>query len=241
MHEDKIFSLIYEFKRFGILSHWMPNAIGLWPNEQECLLWLVLNSDTNANWMEIGSFCGGSAVLMCLARRMVADSQPTVYSVDCDFDKYGMFDRNVYAMGGFSATSQKIECDSNKLEQYYNGDPLSFVFIDGFHSFKQVVNDFEKVKPWLTNDAIVAFHDVSPDLKDSINKEYDYDELFKNENEDFRLDEAVCYILNNNDDFSLIDIPVKKDIRHFKETNLKTWVRGQTSPFNALAAIRRNA
>ena len=115
MHEDKIFTLIYQFKRFGILSHWMPNAIGLWPNEQECLLWLTLNSSPRADWMEIGSFCGGSAVLMCLARRMLVENHPTVYSVDCDFDKYGMFDKNVYKMGGFSMVSKKIECDSNCL------------------------------------------------------------------------------------------------------------------------------
>jgi len=240
MHEDKIFTLIYQFKRFGILSHWMPNAIGLWPNEQECLLWLTLNSSPRADWMEIGSFCGGSAVLMCLARRMLVENHPTVYSVDCDFDKYGMFDKNVYKMGGFSMVSKKIECDSNNLEEHYNGNPLSFVFIDGFHSFKQVVNDFNKVLPWLTEDATIAFHDVSPRLTDSISEKHDYDELFQNDHEDFRLDEAVSYILENNQDFSLVNIPVKKDILHFKETNLKTWVRGKTSPFNALAAIRRN-
>ena len=237
MHEDKIYSLLYKFRTFDIISHWMPNAIGLWPNEQECILWLALNSDPKASWMEIGSFCGGSAVLLCSARRLVGN-QPSVYSVDCDFDAHGMFDNNVYNKGGFADLSKKIECDSNNLDEHYNGDPLSFVFIDGFHSFKQVVNDFNKVKPWLTETATVAFHDVSPDLKSNIHKEYDYDELFTNEDEDFRLDEAVTYILNNNE-FELIDIPVKKEIKHFKETELTSWVRGKTSPFNAIAAIRR--
>ena len=210
MHEDKIYSLIYKFRSFGILSHWLPNAIGLWPNEQECLLWMVLNSDTEADWMEIGSFCGGSAVLMCLARQTLVGNRPSVYSVDCDFDKHGMFDQNVYEMGGFNGLSKKIECDSNELDRYYNGEPLSFVFIDGFHSFKQVVNDFEKVKPWLTDDAIVAFHDVSPDLHENINKSYDYENLFESNEEDFRLDEAVTYIVNNSD-FELLDITVKKE------------------------------
>ena len=237
MHEDKIYSLLYKFRTFGILSHWMPNAIGLWPNEQECLLWLALNSDSSANWMEIGSFCGGSAVLLCSARRLVG-GRPSVYSVDCDFGAYGMFDNNVYHKGSFADLSKKIECDSNNLDEHYNGNPLSFVFIDGFHSFKQVVNDFNKVKPWLTKDAVVAFHDVSPDLKSNLDKEHDYNELFANEDEDFRLDEAVTYILNNNE-FELIDIPVKKEIKHFKETELTSWVRGKTSPFNAIAAIRR--
>lgn len=238
MHEDKIYSLIYKFRSFGILSHWMPNAIGLWPNEQECLLWLILNSNIESSWMEIGSFCGGSAVLMCLARQTLTGNKPAVYSVDCDFNKYGMFDRNVYEMGGFSAISRKIECDSNELDKHYDGEPLSFVFIDGFHSFKQVVNDFNTVKPWLTNDAMVAFHDVSPDLGKNVSRSYNYEELFNSNEEDFRLDEAITYILNNNN-FELIDIPVKKQIGHFQETELKSWVRGKTSPFNALAAIRR--
>tara|TARA_R100000808_G_scaffold5713_1_gene17225 strand:+ start:54868 stop:55590 length:723 start_codon:yes stop_codon:yes gene_type:complete len=238
MHEDKIHSLLYKFRTFGIISHWMPNAIGLWPNEQECILWLSLNSDPKANWMEIGSFCGGSAVLLCLARRLVG-GQPSVYSVDMDFEAYGMFDNNVYNKGGFADLSKKIECDSSDLSSYYSGDPLSFVFIDGFHSFKQVVKDFETVKPWLTKDAIVAFHDISPDLESRVETEYDYEELFQREDEDFMLDEAVAYILQNNDDFQLMDIPVKKQIRHFEETGRRSWVRGKTSPFNAVGAIRR--
>ena len=36
-----------------------------------------------------------------------------------------------------------------------------------------------------------------------------------------------------------LDIPVKKNIKHFAETGLTKWVKGTTSPFNAVAAIRR--
>ena len=87
MHEKLIPNITRNFKRFGIKPHQLPNAIGMWPNEQECLLWCALNSNLEDNWMEIGSFCGGSAVLLCLARRLTNNKPNSVYSVDCDFDK----------------------------------------------------------------------------------------------------------------------------------------------------------
>ena len=85
----------------------------------------------------------------------------------------------------------------------------------------------------------MAFHDVSPEIKERLNDEVDFESLFKSTTEDFRLDEAINYVLKNNKDFMFLDIPVKRNIRHFKETHLTNWVRGTTSPFNSFAAIRR--
>lgn len=254
MHEKLIPNITRSFKRFGIKPHQLPNAIGMWPNEQECLLWCALNSNLEDNWMEIGSFCGGSAVLLCLARRLTNNKPNSVYSVDCDFDKYqsiagtqsyvgnsamGMFDYNVYKKGAFQDLCRQVNCYSDDIQENYDDGNVSFLFIDGFHSFAQVVKDFETVKPFFSKDAIIAFHDVSPDIKKTVKEDIDFEPLFKSTKEDFFLDEAINYILKNNPDFYLLDIPAKRNVKHFKETRLTSWVRGTTSPFNSFAAIRR--
>lgn len=256
MYETAIPTLMQEFDKFGIKTHQMPNAVGMWPNERECLLWSALNSP-EGKWMEIGSFCGGSAVLLCLARRFLAkskgeDSIPldqSIVSVDYNFNP--MFDVNVYNTGGFVKESRKIECDSIELDKHYEGDPLSFVFIDGYHSFKYAFNDFSLVDPWLVPGGMVAFHDVSPMMhapEQSFNKYIDkiYKEVLETpsgkllgDKEDFLLDQAVAYILKHTDKYERVEIPVRRHVAHFRETGLKRWVRGKTSPFNSLMVIRK--
>ncbi len=81
--------LASEFPKFGYVPHCYPNPIGLWENEQESLMWTSLNSNPATHWMEIGSFCGGSATIMCIARRFLK-AGPTIYSVDRNFSEYGM-------------------------------------------------------------------------------------------------------------------------------------------------------
>tara|TARA_R110002167_G_scaffold97948_12_gene258023 strand:+ start:551 stop:1327 length:777 start_codon:yes stop_codon:yes gene_type:complete len=255
MYENLIPKIHGEFNRFKIKSHMLPNAIGMWPNEQQCFLWMLLNSNPEHNWMEIGSFCGGSASLMCLARREMDNRPNSVYSVDCNFNKYmalsgtqsyaghdamAMFDYNVYGQGGFIDLCNKVECYSDDIPENYNDGKVGFLFIDGFHSFKQVVNDFRTVLPYMSDDAIVAFHDVSPDIEHTSKENIEYDDFFNSDTEDFFLDEAINYILKEHTDFRFLDIPVKQDIKHYKETGLTSWVRGKTSPFNAVAAIRRH-
>jgi predicted O-methyltransferase YrrM len=156
MYEEAVKEIIKdEFSLFNFTVHAYPNAIGLWPNEQESLLWLGLNADPKGNLLEIGSFCGGSAVLLCLARKYL-NAGPTVYSVDRGFER--IFDHN---LKHFSDLSKKITCDSIELAKHYDGSPISFAFIDGWHSFKGALTDFQTVEPWLMSNAFVAFHDVA--------------------------------------------------------------------------------
>src|SRR5210317_702229 len=103
--------IIEKFNTFGIQVHGLPNAIGLWPNEQECLVWAA-SQVPNGDWLEIGSFCGGSAVLLCLTRKEL-NLGPKVISVDINFNP--MFDLNVYNRGKFNNIHEKIECDSSNV------------------------------------------------------------------------------------------------------------------------------
>jgi predicted O-methyltransferase YrrM len=232
-------NIINKFDQFGILPHSLPNAIGLWENEQECLIWSAQQADKTQDWMEIGSFCGGSAVLLALTKE-----QPKLFSVDIDF--MCIFDFNVYDRGQFDNIVYKIQCDSLKLDRYYKGD-LSFVFLDGYHSFSHVVKEFEILQRFLTKEAIVCFHDVSPKMlqhdQEYIDQQYEWVKnnmgIFNATEQDFRIDEAVAYICKKHG-YHILDIPVRKNIEHFQETGRTSWIRGQTSPFNAFTAIRKS-
>jgi predicted O-methyltransferase YrrM len=232
-------NIINKFDQFGILPHSLPNAIGLWENEQECLIWSAQQADKTKDWMEIGSFCGGSAVLLALTKE-----QPKLFSVDIDF--MCIFDFNVYDRGQFDDIVYKIQCDSLKLDRYYKGD-LSFVFLDGYHSFSYVVKEFEILQRFLTKEAIVCFHDVSPKMlqhdQEYIDQQYEWVKnnmgIFNATEQDFRIDEAVAYICKKHG-YHILDIPVRKNIEHFQETGRTSWIRGQTSPFNAFTAIRKS-
>lgn len=226
--------IINKFDRFGISSHFLPNAIGLWPEEQETLVELALISNPNHDWIEIGSFCGGSAVLLCLARQAL-NAGPYVLSVDIDFNP--VFDHNLYHRGKFQKIHGKIPFDSSLIGGLLDR-PISFAFIDGFHSFTQIIKDFEQLLPKLTPDAHILFHDVSPYLKDKINTNIQYNE-YATTREDFFVDEAISYICQTHG-YKLVEFNIPEYKPHFAETGLKEWKHGTTSPFHAIGAIKKN-
>lgn len=236
MYVEPINTLLENFDTFGINIHSLPNAIGMWENEQACFLWAALNAP-KGDFLEIGAFCGGSAVLLCLVQNYL-NLDNTVISVDIDFNE--MFDFNVYNRGKF-VNHKKIESDSSFVSKYLV-NPISLAFIDGYHSFSQVLKDFKQVKPFLTPDAYILFHDVSPYIYDEeyrrkILNEMDYNQLESDSSENFRLDEAVSYICQEYG-YNIIKPPVHTDESHFEETGLNEWVRGTTSPFNSLVIIQ---
>jgi predicted O-methyltransferase YrrM len=214
----------------------------MWPNEQECLVWCALQANQSNNWMEIGSFCGGSAILLALVKK--ARDTYKVFSVDNNFNP--LFDYNVYTRGKFNGLVEKIECNSQDILQHYN-EPLSLIFLDGWHSFSAIINEFNLLKPLMTPDCIIGFHDVSPLMTKHdechISKMHttamqEWNSLINSREQDFRLDEAIATICVQNG-YQIIDIPVRNNETHFQETGLTEWVRGTTSPVNSFTAIQR--
>lgn len=239
--KSNIKHVLDRFQDFGIKIHQYPNAIGLWTNEQECLLWSVFNCDSNLDWMEIGSFHGGSAVLMCLARQM-RGNKPHIVSIDRYFDP--MFDRNI-ELGGFNKLSKKVQCDSIDFLKHYN-KPISFGFIDGWHSFKGSYLDFQQVDKILVSGGMVAFHDVDyfendqqiEDCYKSAKENFDYymSEPLPNDNLDeqsFNLEDVVAYIINEHS-YELVKIPLFNGIR--RPPNV--WKPG-TPDTNSYVALRK--
>jgi len=190
--KQNIKEIMYEFDPFGFREHQYPNAIGMWTEEQEALLECVFNVDPNFDWLEIGSFMGGSTCLMCLAKKEILQygtlagydvkNHSKVVSVDLNFSRFAnAFNRNVYRIGKFTHLHQKLEISSWDLLKYYSNE-LSFAFIDGWHSFKGAFLDFVNIDKLLIDGGIIAFHDVAPQpYKDGQLDKY-YQDYLQNKN-----------------------------------------------------------
>lgn len=252
---NEIESILEEFKKFNYTSHQYPNAIGLWPNEQECFVWSLLQADPTKTWVEIGAFCGGSAVLMSLVSRF-RGGKNNVVSVDLNFDMWGeIFDKNLYTIGNFT-NCHKLECHSWDFSQNYTHGPISFAFIDGWHSFASILVEFEQINEYMESGGLIAFHDtakqpyepgelenylklaeikfeyLSSEQKPSSSNDYHADEQRQN----FCVDEAIAFILNEYS-YELVTIPVMTNETHFDRAPL--YARGTTSPYNAFVLIRK--
>lgn len=202
---NDVIDLLYtNFNRFNFQVHQYPNAIGLWPGDIETLLWSLLKSQHNYNWMEIGSFCGGSAVLMCLLKKILKLSG-LVISVDRRPEKI-LLDNVSY----FEDMHVLLKTTSDNIPKFYSGEPISFIFIDGWHSFKGCLTDFLTVKPYLTDNAIICIHDTAEPFKwteNFIEEKYNIAkekyELFMSEilpnpntqEQTYNLDEVIAFMI----------------------------------------------
>jgi predicted O-methyltransferase YrrM len=244
MNEHHIIPTLYRWEALDYKSHTLPCALGMWIGELECLLWCALNSPPG-DWLEIGSFKGGSFTALGLAREE-AGLDPTVFACDIKFDP--MVEQGIIN-AGIGYLIQKIECNSQALNirPELQDRKISFAFIDGWHSYNGVLQDVHAISSYLTKNAIIAFHDVSPmsygdeallyfkSIKPTKEK---HQKLMSDFTENFRLDEAVATLLGTGN-FELVEIPIRKYEQHYKETSLKEWVRGTTSPYNSFCAIRK--
>jgi predicted O-methyltransferase YrrM len=234
--------IIERFDKLGIIPHTLPNAIGMWPNEQECLVWCATQCNPNENWWEIGSFCGGSTVLLGLTQEHM-EGNGNIIAVDPA--PKPIMDLNIKR----AKLNNRI-VRSKMTSQYaldHNDSPIGFMFLDGYHSFRSVITEFQLAQKHLTDDAIIAFHDCSPNMwkhneqyvHDLGSSVYNiYDQLMANQEQDFYIDEAIAYICDKYD-YKIIDISIRQPLAYHKETGLNEWVRGRTSPHNAFTAIRK--
>lgn len=120
--------------------------------------------------VEIGSARGKSTCALALACRQNAVGK--VYAIDPHSDNEWT-DRGVRGGSeeflrrqlneyGLQGLVEIIKATSDTAARQWN-QPIDFLFIDGDHSYRGVKADFESFRPWLTADALVAFHDTAWD------------------------------------------------------------------------------
>jgi predicted O-methyltransferase YrrM len=76
----------------------------------------------------------------------------------------------VYRQHGFSDRVVQIYANTlhMDLSQYFDGPVVDLAIIDACHDVSYVVNDFNKVLPFLSDRAVVLLHDTDPHLAEQI-------------------------------------------------------------------------
>ena len=135
--------------------------------------------------LEVGTYCGKSAVYLGAAAREVGG---TVFTVDHHrgseenqegweyhdpslvdpeigrIDTLGRFRRTI-ALAGLEEQVVAVVGRSTTVSSHWR-TPLSLLFIDGGHTDEHAVNDYEGWGRWVATGATMVVHDVFPDPAD---------------------------------------------------------------------------
>jgi len=127
--------------------------IGAYPTARGCVL-------------EIGAFKGASTIVLAKAARAASDRE--IWTCDpftnpCGMDLpegtcYPEFSNNLRRSGEENFV-QVFKGISQDLAKQWR-EPIRILWIDGDHRYEATKRDFELFRPFLTDGAIVAFHDV---------------------------------------------------------------------------------
>lgn len=234
-----ITSIYQDFVGYGLNSHFPgPNTLGLFPEEIFRLIWCELENDNN-NSAVLGSHNGGSELIIALTKRYKGDKSQ-IFSVDIKFGDF--FELNRTRLKNKTGIELvKWEIDSKEFGQLYGAftsDNLGLVLIDSLHKFSHIIGEFNGIKNLIVEDGIVLFHDCSP-IYPKAGIPYSK-EMFNTDYEDFFVDESISYIVDHNPEFKDYRIPICETMNRNQETQLDKWVRGKTSPNQALYAIQYN-
>ncbi len=155
------------------------------PEEGERLYELALEAAEMGPCLEIGSYCGKSALYIgnaCKAK------QSTLFSIDhhrgseeqqpgelyFDAELFDPFLYRVDTLGHFRKTLETsgledvvvpIAASSTVVARNW-ATPLSLVFIDGGHAYDTVMTDYELWHPHVKPGGYLLFHDIYPDPED---------------------------------------------------------------------------
>lgn len=147
----------------GHIPGWCPK------DQAERLYYLALNAPEGTDIVEVGSFMGLSLSYLAFGA-LDGKQKALVHSVDLDDPAYtrkkigiseaGRRDhmemlnlRNIQFHSGLSVD----------VAAHYNGRPVSLLYIDASHEYKDVVADWFAWKPHLVSSARVIFDDYNND------------------------------------------------------------------------------
>jgi predicted O-methyltransferase YrrM len=131
-------------------------------SELEALLGLALACPEGAVGLEIGSHLGASTCYLVagLARRsghlFCVDTWQNETMPEGETDTFEQFRLNT---SNVTESLTIVRKQSSELEESDLRLPLDFVFIDGDHAYEAVRADFNKVRGWMSEAGVIAFHD----------------------------------------------------------------------------------
>jgi MMP 1-O-methyltransferase len=174
-----------------LLAHALA-AKGFMPEDEGLLLHLVARERLpHGPVLEVGTYCGKSAIYLGAAAREVAAAagpRNVVFTVDHHRgseenqagwehhdpslvdDESGLMDtlpvfRRTLARAGLEDHVVAVVGRSTTVSAHWR-TPLSMLFIDGGHAEEHAQNDYTGWAPWLSSRAALVIHDVFPDPAD---------------------------------------------------------------------------
>jgi predicted O-methyltransferase YrrM len=168
-----------------LLAHALA-AKGFMPEDEGLLLHRVARDRLpHGPVLEVGTYCGKSAVYLGAAAREVGG---TVFTVDhhrgseenqAGWEHHdpslvdpelGRMDtlpsfRHTIAHAGLEDQVVAVVGTSTTVARHWR-TPLSMVFIDGGHAEEHAQNDYSGWAPWVMADGLLVIHDVFPDPSD---------------------------------------------------------------------------
>ncbi len=121
----------------------------------------AVRSDAPRRALEIGTAGGGT--LYVLAWACADDAR----ILSLDIARFDPLRLRIYR--GFGRRGQRIEvqqADSHRdgtrerVERFFDGEPLDLLFIDGDHAYDAVRDDFERYAPLVRPGGLIALHDI---------------------------------------------------------------------------------
>ncbi|MGZ4449402.1 MAG: class I SAM-dependent methyltransferase [Nocardioides sp.] len=171
-----------------LLAHALA-AKGFMPEDEGLLLHRVARERLpHGPVLEVGTYCGKSAVYLGAAAREVGGPQAVVFTVDhhrgseenqagWEHHDAGLVDpelglmdtmpffRRTIALAGLEDRVVAVVGASTTVSAHWR-TPLSMLFIDGGHAEVHAQNDYTGWAPWLATDGLLVIHDVFPDPAD---------------------------------------------------------------------------
>jgi MMP 1-O-methyltransferase len=155
------------------------------PEEGQRLYALALEAAAVGPCLEIGSYCGKSAIYLGSACK---EKQSTLFSIDhhqgseehqpgefyFDADLFDPVLYRVDTLGYFRQTLKRavleevvvpLAASSGAVAQNW-ATPLSLIFIDGGHAYDTVLSDYRCWHPHLMRNGYLVFHDIYPNPDD---------------------------------------------------------------------------
>jgi predicted O-methyltransferase YrrM len=124
--------------------------------EAKCLYHLA--KDCGGIIVEIGSWKGKSTI--CLALGSKAAGKGKVFAIDPhSFGSEKPFRENLKRARVEDIVGPLV-MTSEEASKQWSGNPISLLWIDGAHDYENVKKDFTLWEPYLSDKAIVVFHDV---------------------------------------------------------------------------------
>ncbi|MEL6365677.1 MAG: class I SAM-dependent methyltransferase [Pseudomonadota bacterium] len=157
----------------------------LHPEEADALAAIALEQGASGPAVEIGSYCGKSALITGSALKAVGgvlfavdhhrgseENQPGWQYHDPDLwdEEAGALDtlpefRRTIRRSGLEGAVVALVGPSALVAQHWR-TPLSFLFIDGGHTMEAALNDYRLWTPHLAPGGVLAIHDVFPNPED---------------------------------------------------------------------------